>query len=38
MRVTAEFNVRGGIYTNVVAEHRAPDWVAPAPLTLPGDA
>ena len=26
MRLTAEFNVRGGVYTNVVAEHRAPDW------------
>ena len=37
MRVTAEFNVRGGIYTNVVAEHRAPDWVATAAVTLPGD-
>jgi 7-cyano-7-deazaguanine reductase len=30
MRVTAEFNVRGGIYTTVVAEHRKPGW-APAP-------
>jgi len=37
MRVRAEFNVRGGLYTDVVAEHRAPDWVAPAPVTLPGD-
>jgi len=35
MRLTAEFNVRGGIYTNVVAEHRAEDWVAPAPIELP---
>ena len=26
MRLTAEFNVRGGIYTTVVAEHRAPGW------------
>ena len=25
-RLTAEFNVRGGIYTTVIAEHRAPDW------------
>jgi 7-cyano-7-deazaguanine reductase len=31
MRVTAEFNVRGGIYTAVVVEHRAPDW-QPAPI------
>ncbi len=35
MRVTAEFNVRGGIYTTVVAEHRSDDWTAPAPVTLP---
>lgn len=26
MRLTAEFNVRGGIYTTVVAEHSAPEW------------
>ena len=26
MRLTAVFNVRGGIYTHVVAEHRAPGW------------
>jgi 7-cyano-7-deazaguanine reductase len=26
MRLTAEFNVRGGIYTTIVAEHRSPDW------------
>ena len=26
MRLTARFNVRGGIFTNVVAEHRAPGW------------
>ena len=25
-RVTARWNVRGGIYTNVVAEHQAPGW------------
>ena len=25
-RLTANFNVRGGIYTTVVAEHRDPDW------------
>lgn len=35
MRLTAEFNVRGGIFTTVVAEHRARGWT-PAPLvTLP---
>lgn len=26
MRLTAKFNVRGGIFTNVVAEYRQPDW------------
>jgi len=26
MRLRAEFNVRGGIYTDVVVEHRQPDW------------
>ena len=35
MRLTAEFNVRGGIYTNVVAEHRKADWQAPAEVNLP---
>src|ERR1700760_1365238 len=28
MRLTAKFNVRGGIYTTVVAEHRARGWQA----------
>jgi len=36
MRVTAEFNVRGGIYTTVVAEHRKPGWTAPQPVRLAG--
>ena len=35
MRLTAEFNVRGGVYTSVVAEHKDPDWTAPAVVTLP---
>ncbi|QKT04752.1 NADPH-dependent 7-cyano-7-deazaguanine reductase QueF [Ectothiorhodospiraceae bacterium 2226] len=35
MRLTARFNVRGGIYTTVVAEHRAPDWQPPVPVQLP---
>ena len=35
MRLTAEFNVRGGIYTNVVAEHHKPDWQAPPAVNLP---
>ena len=35
MRLTADFGVRGGIYTAVVAEHRAPGWVAPLKVELP---
>jgi 7-cyano-7-deazaguanine reductase len=35
MRVTADFNVRGGVYTQIVAEHRAKKWVAPEPVILP---
>jgi 7-cyano-7-deazaguanine reductase len=35
MRLLAKFNVRGGIYTEVVAEHRAPGWLAAAPISLP---
>lgn len=38
MRLTAAFNVRGGIYTDVVAEHRAAGWTSPDPVTLPGDS
>ena len=35
MRITAEFNVRGGVYTTVIAEHRQDGWVAPEPVILP---
>ncbi len=35
MRLTAKFNVRGGIYTSVVAEHRQSGWQAPEAVTLP---
>lgn len=35
MRVTAEFNVRGGIYTTVVAEHRKPGWEPAPKVELP---
>ncbi len=34
-RLRAEFNVRGGIYTDVVVEYRNPDWRCPEPVTLP---
>jgi 7-cyano-7-deazaguanine reductase len=35
LRLTARFNVRGGIYTTVVAERRQDTWTAPAAVTLP---
>jgi 7-cyano-7-deazaguanine reductase len=35
MRVTADFNVRGGVYTTIVAEHRAEGWQAPEVVSLP---
>jgi 7-cyano-7-deazaguanine reductase len=35
MRLRAEFNVRGGIYTDVVVEHRQSGWQPPVPVTLP---
>ena len=35
MRLTAKFNVRGGIYTTVVAEHMKPGWQPPLDVTLP---
>lgn len=35
MRLTARFNVRGGLYTTVVAEHRQKGWQAPNPVRLP---
>ena len=35
MRLSADFNVRGGIYTTVVAEHRADGWQPPAKIELP---
>lgn len=35
MRLSAIFNVRGGIDTTVIAEHRAEGWQPPAPVELP---
>jgi len=35
VRITAKWNVRGGIYTNVVAEHRKKGWKPPAAIELP---
>jgi 7-cyano-7-deazaguanine reductase len=35
MRLTARFNVRGGIYTTIIAEHRKPGWSPMPAVTLP---
>ena len=37
-KLTARFNVRGGIYTTVVVEHRASGWKPPDPVRLPDPA
>ena len=34
IRINAEWNVRGGIYTSVVAEHRKDGWQALPPVQL----
>ncbi len=36
IRITAKWNVRGGIYTNVVAEHRQKGWKPAVAVVLPG--
>ena len=35
LRLTAQFNVRGGIYTTIVAEHRQSSWNPAPALHLP---
>jgi 7-cyano-7-deazaguanine reductase len=35
LRLTARFNVRGGIATTVVAERRQPQWQPAPPVALP---
>jgi 7-cyano-7-deazaguanine reductase len=35
LRLTARFNVRGGISTSVIAERRSPAWRAQPPVQLP---
>ncbi len=35
MRLKADWYVRGGIYTTVVAEHRQAGWIPPTPVMLP---
>ena len=34
VRISAKWNVRGGIYTNVVAEHRKKGWKPDVPVAL----
>ena len=34
-RLTAKFNVRGGTYPTIIAEHRRPDWQPPIKVSLP---
>src|SRR5580658_4098027 len=35
LRLTAKFNVRGGIYTSVVVERRLPGWLPAPAVDLP---
>ena len=35
LRLTARFNVRGGIYTTVVVERRQASWTPPVSVALP---
>ena len=35
LRIHANFNVRGGLYTKVIAEHKKTAWEAPEPVHLP---
>ena len=37
-RVTAKWYVRGGIFTNVIVEHRKPGWTPAPPVDLPAFA
>jgi 7-cyano-7-deazaguanine reductase len=37
IRLKAEFNVRGGIYTAVVAEHRKAGWESAPAVVLPAE-
>jgi len=36
IRLSARFNVRGGLYTTVIAEHRLPGWDTATSVALPG--
>ena len=34
-RLRGRFNVRGGTYPTIIAEHRAPGWIPPDVISLP---
>jgi len=38
MRLRAEFNMRGGISTTVVAQHVSSGWIPPTEVRLPSEA
>ncbi len=38
LRLTADFNVRGGVFTEIVAEHRREGWQPALPVELPPPA
>ena len=38
IRITAKWYVRGGIYTNVVAEHRQTGWTPQPVVDVPAQA
>jgi 7-cyano-7-deazaguanine reductase len=38
VRIVARWNVRGGIYTNVVAEHRKKGWTPAPAVVLPHES
>ena len=35
MKLTADFNVRGGVYTSVTTEHKKENWRSPEAVILP---
>jgi 7-cyano-7-deazaguanine reductase len=35
MRIKANFNVRGGVYTHITVEHRKAGWQSQVPVQLP---
>ncbi|MGY8815201.1 MAG: preQ(1) synthase [Gammaproteobacteria bacterium] len=35
LRLTSKFNVRGGIFTSIIVEHKDENWSPPARINLP---